>query len=251
MTVLQALDFTTALLPALVKSKQLMTSKGWNAVEFFQSAIKKNPGKEFLVYVDDDRSMTYAEFDEISDRIAKWAQNVLDVGPGSCVSLVKANSIEFILVWYSMAKLGAKTALINHTLSGFPLANCLKLAANSNSPASGEKRNVVIYGSDSQERLSDDEVLSSLEESGSFEFWLYNGGGNIEKPPDGLGHGHTWQSMDESLETVDSALTTQEGAALREGIKGTDIFLYIYTSGTTGLPKAAKISHGRFAAAGQ
>lgn len=143
--------------------------------------------------MDEQRSMTYREFDELTDKFAKWAIEVVGVRPGSCVSLVKTNSPEFVVVWFAMAKIGVKTALLNHNLTGFPLANSLKLAAAESKPNTGKPRNIIIYGKNSEEKLKDEEVLRTIAEDGlQFEFWCYNGG-DISAVPQDLGYGHTWQ----------------------------------------------------------
>ena len=205
-----------------------------------------------LVYVDEERSLTYKQVDELSDKFAKWAQEKCGVQPGSCVSLVMRNCPEFVIVWFAIAKIGAKTALINNNLVGMPLANCLKLAAAESKPTNGDDaKNIVIYGKSSEESLADLELLKMIAEDGlNFEFWQFNGGGRVEELPS-PGGSHTWHSLDESLETVETTLSKEEGEMLRANLKPTDIALYIYTSGTTGLPKAAKISHVRFAFTGK
>ena len=157
------------------------------------SGISGGIDKEMLVSIDENRSLTYREFDELTDKFAKWAMDVVGVQPGSCVSLVKTNSPEFVVVWFAMAKIGVKTALLNHNLTGFPLANCLKLAAAESKPKNGTPRNIIIYDIQSEEKLKDEEVLRTIAEDGmQFEFWSYNGG-DISAVPQGLPHGHTWQ----------------------------------------------------------
>ena len=208
-------------------------------MRYFDDAIKENPDKEFLVFADEDRSLTYREVDEKSDRFAKWAQENCGVTPGSCVSLVMANCPEFVIVWLAMAKIGAKTALINYNLTGKPLANCLLLAA-AESLSGEEGKNVVIYGQSSEESLADADLLKTLGEEGKvFEFWQYTGTGKAGDLPTTEG-GHTWHSLDESLEESSEVLSKEEGQTLRQGVKMEDVALYIYTSGTTGLPKAAR-----------
>lgn len=222
-------------------------------MEYFDKAIKANPNKELLVFVDEERSLTYKEVDERSDKFAKWAQEICGVQPGSCVSLVMRNCPEFVIVWFAMAKIGAKTALINHNLTGMPLANCIKLAAAESQPLNDddESKNIVIYGKSSEESLTDEALLETISKDGlQFEFWQYNGNDKVGEVPN-TGGACTWHSLDESLQQVETTLSKEEGVLLRENLKPTDIALYIYTSGTTGLPKAAKISHVRFAFAGR
>ena len=54
-----------------------------------------------------DRTLSYREVDELSDRVA-WALAALGVGPGGRVGLFAPNSIEYVLAMLATWKLGAK-----------------------------------------------------------------------------------------------------------------------------------------------
>jgi len=63
-----------------------------------------------------DRTLSYREVDELSDRVA-WALAALGVGPGGRVGLFAPNSIEYVLAMLATWKLGAMTVHIDVRLA--------------------------------------------------------------------------------------------------------------------------------------
>jgi len=229
------------LLKGLITAKKFskkLQKNNWTTAEVWNDLVTKYGSRDCLAYVDENRSYTYAEMDERINKFANWGISI-GLKTGDCVSLMKENSPEFVVVWIAMAKIGAKTALINHNLTGAPLANCLKLAAKE---GSGEK-NVIIYGASCEEQLKDEKVLQEIAGIGEFHFFSYENtvdGYDGEIKQEG---GNTWQSLDVQLvdspgDGIDPSLCSSKGWK--------DVLYYIYTSGTTGLPKAATINHTRF-----
>lgn len=93
--------------------------------DLFEESVKKWPQKPCMQF--EDRSLTFAECDQLANRIAHWAlQRGLRVG--QTVALLMENRPEFVIVWLGLSKVGVVTALINTHLQADGLVHCVKLA---------------------------------------------------------------------------------------------------------------------------
>ncbi len=87
------------------------SSLAFTLPDFLADSAKRHPQKNFIEF--ENRALTYGEVDSISDRFAKFLQE-LNVGKGDRVAIKLANSPEFIVAWFASAKLGALTVPINY-----------------------------------------------------------------------------------------------------------------------------------------
>lgn len=161
------------------------------------------------------RSMTYAEFDALANRFARWAL-AQGLKRGDRVALFMGNCPEYVAFWVGMTKAGIATALINSHLAGNPLAHCISIA---------EARHVVTTP----------EFADAVESARGL-----------------LGPDRVWWSLGGSFpgaNHLDPVLAEQGSERLpaghRAGMTAGDLALYVYTSGTTGAPKAARMPHWR------
>jgi crotonobetaine/carnitine-CoA ligase len=69
---------------------------------------------------------SYAQFDADTDRVAAGL-HALGVRRGDNVSLMLPNCIEFAVLWFALAKLGAVTAPVNTSFRGQVLLNAINL----------------------------------------------------------------------------------------------------------------------------
>lgn len=177
--------------------------------------VEKTPGALAIMY--EDQRMTYAALDAAANRVVRWAE-ASGIKKGDVVALVMENKPEYIVIWYAMAKMGARCALINNNLAGAQLAHTLNIS---------EADNLILDAA-----LVDNYTSAADQLDRPMKVWAQG------------------PSTPQGMEDWDAAVSEQSPEALptgmRDGIKNKDHFVYIYTSGTTGLPKAANISHMRF-----
>jgi carnitine-CoA ligase len=78
--------------------------------DFLTDSVKRLPQKNLIEF--QNRALTYEEVGTLSDRFAKFLQDV-GVTKGDRVAIKLANSPEFVIAWFAIAKLGAITVPIN------------------------------------------------------------------------------------------------------------------------------------------
>ncbi len=93
------------------------------AAELRQAAAQA-PDKPFIRMLNGE--WTYRKVDSASDRLAAGLQS-LGVRRGDNVSLLLPNCIEFALLWFALAKLGAVTAPVNTAFRGQVLSDAVNL----------------------------------------------------------------------------------------------------------------------------
>ena len=155
---------------------------------------------------------TFRAVDEESDRLAAGL-HALGVRRGEVVSLLLPNCIEFALVWFALAKLGAVAAPVNTSFRGAALAHAVDLV---------QSRLLVTHAS-LHDALA--EVRSGLRSIGT----VVSAGGT--PLPGGVAY--------EQLRTM----AAQAAPAPQPDIAFSELCLLLYTSGSTGRAKAAMISH--------
>lgn len=161
------------------------------------------------------RSMTYAAFDALANRFARWAL-AQGLKRGDRVALFMGNCPEYVAFWFGMTKAGIATALINSHLAGQALAHCITIAGARHVVTAPEFADAI---ESARELLGPDRVYWSL-------------GGDFPGA----------RALDPIL-AAESAERLPPGH--REGMTSGDLALYVYTSGTTGAPKAARMPHWR------
>jgi carnitine-CoA ligase len=90
-------------------------------------AAAQAPDRPFVRTLHGERS--FRQMDDESDRVAAGL-HALGVRPRDIVSLMLPNGIEFIVVWFALAKLGAAAAPVNTAFHGAALADAIDLAGS-------------------------------------------------------------------------------------------------------------------------
>lgn len=165
------------------------------------------PGKVALC--DADRSVTYAELDERSDRVAAAIASS-GIVPGSHIGVMAKNSVEFFEFWFGAVKAGCALVPLNWRCAE---AELVELIEDAETP-------VLFAGAEFAE------VARRVAESAGHE---------VEVVVVGVGAG------------LEGWLARHPGVAPVRRIHPEDIALVAYTSGTTGAPKGAQLSHRAFA----
>ena len=187
---------------------------GLNVRDFFEDAVQRGPGNEFIV--GRSGSLSYGEVDAMANQAASAWQE-LGVAKGDRVAFMADNSAEFIAAWLGLAKLGAVMAAVNtrfksaevqyvldHSRPSYVLASLAHLdVVRASAAATGHSDRVLALG---PSRHADD-LLARIEAAG----------------PD----------------------------FSRVPLEAADVVSFIYTSGTTGRPKAVMQTHGNYVLTGQ
>lgn len=95
---------------------------------------QKYPDKEFLVEwtpsKDKRRALTWKEFNEQTNRVANYLKDELDVGKGDFVMHLQMNSLEWVITFHAILKLGAVAVPLNFRFAGTDI----KYAADASNP---------------------------------------------------------------------------------------------------------------------
>jgi len=168
-----------------------------------------------IAFIEDDREWTYREFDNYANRVANWA--LVEGGKrDDTVAVFARNRLEYVAIWFGLAKIGMVPALINYQLRAAPLAHCVNISHSKLAIVDSELREAWASAKDDL--------------------------------PDGL---PTFMAFGKTkaLSSFDMAVAdqpaTRPNRAIREGIVAGRVLMKMFTSGTTGMPKAAKVTHTR------
>lgn len=173
-------------------------------------AATETPDRVFIRMM--NGQWTYRQVDRMTDRVAAGL-HALGVRRGDNVSLMLPNCIEFAMVWFALAKLGAVTAPVNTSFKGSVLSSAVNLV---------ESKLMVVHATLYDPLL---EVRPELVSVGQV---VIIGG---EPPARCLPY-------DLLLQVAPDALTLPQPE-----VGFAELCLLLYTSGTTGRSKAAMISH--------
>ncbi len=176
--------------------------------DMLRRAAWRLPDKTFLYWSDKNRSMTYAQGDQVSDQVA-GALAALGVEKGDRVGLFAHNGLDYVMAMFGIWKLGAISAHISVLQ-----ADNLAYFVNDSEPK------VLIYTGDMHPVSERDRPkMPSVQH-----YVCYDGA------KDGS---HDWSALIKSASkrpTVD--VSNEDPAHLS------------YTSGTSGKPKGAVLAHG-------
>jgi acyl-CoA synthetase (AMP-forming)/AMP-acid ligase II len=160
----------------------------------------------------DDRSVSYAELDDRSDRIAA-AITAAGITPGGHIGLLDRNSIEFFELWFGAAKAGCALAPFNWRCAE---AELIELVTDAQTP-------ILIVGPDFAD------LARRVRDATPIDMEVVTVG------------------QDGELPSLDTWLHRHTGSVPAVRLHPEDIALLAYTSGTTGRPKGAQLSHRAFA----
>ncbi|XP_045455735.1 long-chain fatty acid transport protein 1-like [Melitaea cinxia] len=191
---------------------------GTTVVSRWAEVAKKTPEKE--AFVMGDRSLTFRQGDELSNRIA-WYFKRQGFKTGEVIALFMETQPEYVFLWLGLAKLRVTTALVNTNLRGAQLIHCLRIA--------GCK--AVVFGDEMTEAIK--AIQSEIPDIPLFQF----------NSPEREGSPIIQDTIPLAAELSEM---TSEPFTDVEPAKPRDTLLYIYTSGTTGFPKAAIITNIRY-----
>lgn len=179
--------------------------------EVLKTAAEKYPDKDALVC--EDHRVTYKEFVERTSNIAGNLQGLCQVEKGDRVALLVGNSIEFALLVFAAAKIGAIFVPLNTKLKEQELSFMLT--------QSGAKVLITDH-----EFTSIVDNIRDTNDSSAVEYYFQIGSGEIAS-----GNYSPFEQLEHKA--IPSEITVDE----------TDPLFIMYTSGTTGLPKGAMGSH--------
>jgi fatty-acyl-CoA synthase len=181
-----------------------------HAADLMTNRARLTPDREAMLMLPTGRRYAYAELNARANRLANWMR-ALGVAKGDRVSILAHNGIEFIDLFYGLAKIGAIFAPLNWRL----VARELVYIVNDCQPK------VLLCGPDFAGLLA--EMRPEIDVAHII----------------GLGDAGIEGALD-----YDSGLDAASPAEPpRPPIEPDDTYAILYTSGTTGRPKGAMIPH--------
>ncbi len=182
-----------------------------HAADLLSKRAELTPDREALYETATGRRYTYRELNERANRVANFLHGALGVEKGDRVSILAQNGVEYLDLFYGLAKLGAIFAPLNWRLA----AEELVYIVNDNRPK------VLIFGP---------EYVNVVEEM---------------RPQIDVAHyvglGGAARDAAASYEDLLAGASTAEPQ--RPPLDGETPYCLLYTSGTTGRPKGAIIPH--------
>jgi len=183
-------------------------------VRFLKDRVRRY-GSRILLH-GEEGSITYREFDAITDRIARGLE-CLGVGPGDHVAVLHPNSVQTLLSFFSIIKAGAVVVPVNPLYTPREVTYLLN---------NSESTLLILH-----------EDFSTLVDQ-------------IKGDVPGLNR-IVLRRRTETVETEIATLTEERLQRLQERtFDSDDPAIMFYTSGTTGSPKGVVLTHGNFAFGG-
>lgn len=99
-----------------------MTKNNETIAKMFGKTVEQSPDK--IMFYFENEFWTYRKVDEFSNQVAGYFQN-RGIKQGDTVALFMETRVEFIGLWLGLLKIGARVSLVNHHLTGGPLAHSL------------------------------------------------------------------------------------------------------------------------------
>jgi acyl-CoA synthetase (AMP-forming)/AMP-acid ligase II len=90
----------------------------------FAARVKASPHAPAIIF--EGRTYTYLSLDRLSNRVAEWALTRAGLRPREVVALQMENSVDFVVTWLGLAKIGVTVALINTSLRNHALSHSLR-----------------------------------------------------------------------------------------------------------------------------
>ena len=212
-------DLIRVLLVLAVKPPKVTDKKSVGTM--FEDTVAKYSKRKMIVF--EGRELSWGEFNMLANRMARRLK-ARGVSRGDSIALIMDNRIEFLALIIATQKLGVAIALINPSLRGAQLAHCIKISGSAK----------CLIGEEVYDNLV--AIRDDLAMNGDDFLWVADR--REVDPPTGV---------EDFLEQIEQ-YSFQNLEEVNDILAGETAF-YIYTSGTTGLPKAAKITHRRWATA--
>src|SRR5262245_37966478 len=203
--------------------------------DFLEQIAARFPANEALVSVFEKRRLTYAAFLEETNRLAR-ALMVLGVQKGERIGVWSTNCVDWVLLQFATAKIGAVLVTINPAYRSYELEFALR-QSECNLLVTGEGFKEADYARMMLELIPELKSHPAANPLDCKRFPCLRGiihlGAN--EPPGML----TWKAL---FSRADKAST--DGLAERQGeLEFDDVINIQYTSGTTGFPKGAMLTH--------
>ncbi|MBN3296310.1 S27A2 synthetase, partial [Amia calva] len=186
----------------------------------FLEQVHKHPDKPFIVF--ENKTYSYKESDERSNRFARALQTHAGLKAGDTVALYMGNEPAFLFTWLALAKLGCPAALLNYNIRAKSLLHCFGCC----------NAKVLIAAAELKDAVED--VLPSLREKRVSVFII---SAQCNTP-----------GIESFVDKINEASEQPLPQSVRSKITIKSPAVYIYTSGTTGLPKAAVLNQERLLA---
>lgn len=204
--------------------KKIENNEQHSLKELFESTAQKKPYNIFLI--DKKRKITYKEFNEKTNQLANYFSQYKNIKKNDIVSIYSKNSIEYLICFFSLIKLGAKIYLINTSLKNESLKNVFQISQS--------KFNIIsldLISSFKQTFKDSKDFLTFYIENEMFFEKKQNTYDIIENIPPLIENFNYKKLSNENLNT--------------QSLLDEEIF-YIFTSGSTGMPKAASVANRRW-----
>lgn len=202
--------------------------------QLLDETIEKNPDTEAVVYVDRDFRLTYKEFGELVDTVAKGLM-ALGVKKGDKVAVWANNVPYWVTLQFATAKIGAILLTVNTHYQSHELKYLLEHSETENLFIIGEYR-----GHDYLNTVY--ELIPELktQERGNLKTNKFPKLKRVFY----LGHEkHRGLYSVPELQAMASMVSDEEYKARQDTLDPHDVVNMQYTSGTTGFPKGVQLTH--------
>ena len=196
--------------------------KMWVLPKILEKHAAERGGKPFLQWTDEGRALSYDEVNRLVNRMARGLR-ALGVRHGDRVIIYKPNSLDYVLSWFAISKLGAAHVTIGEPQKGAFLEHQVNL--------SGAR--LMIAGTGLLDRVA--EIEADIPKLEHVVIWT-----DPESPAASPAFKRLRTSRYEEL------AASSDESNLGVEISEKDLGAVLYTSGTTGPTKAVSMPHSQF-----